>query len=203
MITAFRWLSSDIRRPSYVITIVADVLVPNKHQVISNNHADKTMTWGFCSCRNEDNCWRVNFGHDIRALESHCMHRISAKDDMLPTEIWPGMSIMFFHEYSITFLLWSHLFLGAQFTNSFTFSMSSQHQYCVKTIPRRVQESSYPIWSIPLLLMIWRLSKPRHQHLWYWPTFLEISRLQYQNGYVSNIVEISIAGNLCVNLYFY
>ena len=34
----------DICWPSYVIIMVADVLVPNKHWAISNHHADLSMT---------------------------------------------------------------------------------------------------------------------------------------------------------------
>ena len=46
--TAVTLDAPDIRRPGYVITLVADVLAPNRRQAISNHPADSTIytvTW--------------------------------------------------------------------------------------------------------------------------------------------------------------
>ena len=39
----------DTCRPDYVITMVTDVLVPNRHQAISNHHADSTLLYDHMS----------------------------------------------------------------------------------------------------------------------------------------------------------
>ena len=35
---------NDLHQPAYVIMMVADALLPNRHQVISNHHADSALT---------------------------------------------------------------------------------------------------------------------------------------------------------------
>ena len=54
IMAAFVWRTAETHRPAYVIMMVADVLAPNRHQVISNHHADSSVTW-----------WRNHYGDVI------------------------------------------------------------------------------------------------------------------------------------------